>query len=115
MSIHSAHTNINNLFTMAKKSIYNPTYIPKRMNRNNPAPVSDTELPLPIERPGHCIGRLLALQQLDGVDGSTNQLFKGQYDDAFGDLDPASDIHTDRHILQDALLNKAYNSKMSSD
>lgn len=100
---------------MAKKSIFNPTYVPKRMNRPTAVPVSDTELPKTIERPGQCIGRLLALQQLDGVDGSTHQLFKGQYDDAFGTLDPASDIHTDRHLLQDALMKKAYEAKMTSD
>lgn len=102
---------------MAKKTktIVNPTYVPKRMNRLKAVPVSDTELPKTIERPGQCIGRLLALQQLDGVDGSTHQLFKGQYDDAFGSFDPASDIHTDRHLLQDALMRRAYNDKMSSE
>lgn len=102
---------------MAKKTkiIVNPTYVPKRMNRLKAVPVSDTVLPKTIERPGQCIGRLLALQQLEGVDGSTHQLFKGQYDDAFGSLDPATDIHIDRHLLQDALMKQAYDAKMTTD
>lgn len=90
-------------------------YKPKRMNRPIAPPSfvgDDREI---IERPGHCIGRLLALQQLDGVDGSTNQLFKGQFDDAFGVVDPVTDIHTDRHILQDALIQRQIQSKMSSE
>ena len=90
-------------------------FTPSIMNRPTMTARSRTEFHEVIERPGHCIGRLLALQQTDGVDGSTNQLFRGQFDDAFGIIDPACDIHTDRHILQDALLRKSYETKMSSE
>lgn len=55
-------------------------------------------------RPARRIGKMLAMQQMDGVDGTINNLFKGQFDDAFGDVDPASDIHTDPHIFQDQLM-----------
>lgn len=102
---------------MAKKNsnIINPTYVPKRMNRPIAVAVPANELPKVVERPGHCIGRLLALQQLDGVDGSTHQLFKGQFDEQFGDVDPASNIHVDRHLLQDALMRSAYSEKMTNE
>lgn len=97
---------------MAEKSIIkNPTYVPKRMNKPIAVAVPANELPKVVERPGYCIGRLLALQQLDGVDGSTHQLFKGQFDEKFGVVDPASNIHVDRHVLQDALIQRAYLEK----
>lgn len=89
--------------------------LPKRMNRPIAPPSFVGDNREIIERPGHCIGRLLALQQLDGVDGSTQQLFKGQFDDAFGTVDPVTDIHQDRHILQDALLQRQIQSKMTNE
>lgn len=59
-------------------------------------------------RPARRIGKMLAMQQIDGVDGTINNLFKGQYDDAYGDVDPASDIHTDPHIFQDQLMQAGF-------
>ena len=97
-----------------KPTIPNTTnYKPRCMNRSISVAKGyiDTEV---IERPGQCIGRLLALQQVDGVDGLVNTLFKGQYDDAFGVVDPATDIRVDPHSLQDALLKEGYQKAMSS-
>lgn len=50
------------------------------------------------------LGRQLVGQQLDGVNLSNGSLLSRQYDDEFGKVDPASDIHTDHHLLQDALM-----------
>lgn len=63
---------------------------------------------VPQMRPARHIGRMLALQQLDGIDGTINNLFKGQFDDSHGDVDPACDIHTDPHIFQDTLIRSGY-------
>lgn len=50
------------------------------------------------------LGRTLVGQQVDGVNLNTGSLLSRQYDDEFGRVDPASDIHTDPHLLQDALM-----------
>lgn len=78
----------------------------------NPLPVRECSKS-PISRPARRIGVLIARQQLDGVDGLVNNLFKGQYDDEFGVVDPATNVHSDKHIFQDALLRNGYESKMN--
>lgn len=50
------------------------------------------------------LGRTLVGQQVDGVNLNPGSLLSRQYDDEFGKVDPASDIHTDPHLLQDALM-----------
>lgn len=50
------------------------------------------------------LGRTLVGQQIDGVNLNPGSLLSRQYDDEFGRVDPASDIHTDPHLLQDALM-----------
>ena len=67
-----------------------------------------------IERPAVRIGVQLALQQVDGVDGAVNGLFKGQYDEKFGDYDPACDIHTDPLLLKANMLKSGYDQVMNS-
>ena len=69
---------------------------------------------VPIERPARRIGEMLALQQVDGIDGSINNLFKGQYDESYGDCDPATDSRCDPHLLADAMLKSEYQSKMDN-
>lgn len=59
------------------------------------------------------LGRQLVGQQLDGVNLSNGSLLNRQYDDEFGKVDPASDIHTDHHLLQDALM-RDYRSSLST-
>ncbi|MBR4870612.1 MAG: hypothetical protein IKU96_00410 [Alistipes sp.] len=66
-----------------------------------------------ICRPARRIGQMLALQQVDGVDGALNTLFKGQYDETFGNIDPATDIHTDPHLLSDRIMREAYSRTMT--
>ena len=85
-----------------------------KLRRGNPTmpPLRESDTSI-IERPAHHIGRLLAAQQVDGVDGSVNNLFKGQYDESFGEVDPATQLK-DPHLLQDALLRNGYNKAMSS-
>ena len=79
-----------------------------RCFRGVPTPSVDRTFPEPITRPGRPIGRLLALQQLDGVDGTTHNLIKSQYDESFGVVDPASDIHTDPMEFRDKLMRAGY-------
>ena len=43
------------------------------------------------------LGRTLVGQQVDGVNLNPGSLLSRQYDDEFGKVDPASDIHTDPH------------------
>ena len=50
------------------------------------------------------LGRQLVGQQLDGVNLNNGSLLNRQFDDEFGVVDPACDIHTDTHMLQDALM-----------
>lgn len=50
------------------------------------------------------LSRTLVGQQVDGVNLNPGSLLSRQYDDEFGKVDPASDIHTDSHLLQDALM-----------
>ncbi len=83
-----------------------------RCFRGAPTPNVDRTFPEPITRPGQPIGRLLALQQLDGVDGTTHNLIKSQYDESFGVVDPASDIHTDPMEFRDTLMRNGYSAVM---
>lgn len=75
--------------------------------------VDDTVQRYVVERPARRIGVLLALQQVDGVDDSSAMLFKGQYDEAYGDFDPACDIHTDPLLFRDQLMRSGYSDVMS--
>lgn len=52
--------------------------------------------------------------QVDGVSLDNATLLQRQYDDEFGVVDPASDIHTDPHMLQDALMRRELDSKIAS-
>lgn len=77
--------------------------------RSTPSPVEECDSSKEkINRPARRIGVLLALQQVDGVDGTLSSLFKGQYDERFGDFDPASDIHTDPHLFRSELMRAGY-------
>lgn len=51
--------------------------------------------------------------QIDGVSLDNATLLQRQYDDEFGVVDPASDIHTDPHLLTDALMRRELNNKQS--
>ena len=95
--------------TVVSKNTTN--YVP-RCFRGQPTPSTKNEYPEIIERPGHPIGRLLALQQVDGIDGSISNLCKGQFDEAYGDVDPASDIHTDPNMFRDDLMRAGYEKVM---
>lgn len=52
--------------------------------------------------------------QIDGVSLDHSTLLQRQYDDEFGVVDPASDIHTDPHLLQDALMRRELDNKIAS-
>lgn len=107
---------IKTIMIMSKKKIEVADVTVKKNTSNNvprcfrgaPTPNVDRTFPEPITRPGHPIGRLLALQQLDGVDGTTHNLIKSQYDESFGAVDPASDIHTDPMEFRDKLMRSGY-------
>jgi hypothetical protein len=49
--------------------------------------------------------------QRDGVSVDSASLLQRQYDDEFGVVDPASDIHSDPHLLQDALIRRTMESQ----
>lgn len=80
------------------------------------------ERPCMIERPetprmsqfAEPLGRTLVGQQLDGVNLNPGSLLSRQYDDEFGKVDPASDIHTDSHLLQDALMRNYMDNLLTS-
>ena len=104
-----------------KKDKKNATNVVVKKNSSNhvprcwrgaPTPSVNRSFPQKIARPGNPIGRLLALQQLDGVDGTTHNLIRGQYDDAYGNVDPASDIHTDPMEFRDTLMRTGYSHVM---
>lgn len=50
--------------------------------------------------------------QIDGVSVNNSSLLQRQYDEEFGVVDPASDIHTDSHILADALMRRSLDDKI---
>lgn len=52
--------------------------------------------------------------QIDGVSLDNATLLQRQYDDEFGVIDPASDIHTDPHLLTDALMRRERDNKIAS-
>lgn len=60
------------------------------------------------------LGRQLVGQQLDGVNLNNGSLLNRQFDDEFGVVDPACDIHTDTHMLQDALM-RGYRESLSKE
>lgn len=59
-----------------------------------------------VERPARGLGKILASDMADGVKLNSGSLLHGQHDEKFGVVDPASDIHTDKHLLADALLRR---------
>lgn len=61
-------------------------------------------------RPCRSIGKMLHSFSVDGVSTAGNSLLSRQYDDAKGAVDPASDIHTDPHLLRDALMRRHMSS-----
>lgn len=119
--LNNLTNNLHFIFTTMAKSkktnVESSTYHCTSLNRltrgNSILPPHRTSDIVNIERPAHHIGRLLAAQQVDGVDGSVNNLFKGQYDESFGEVDPATQLK-DPHLLQDALLRNGYKKAMSS-
>lgn len=57
-----------------------------------------------VYRPARRLGRLIRNEMIDGVRSNAARLLQNQYDDAFGAVDPLSNIHTDRFELADALM-----------
>ena len=53
--------------------------------------------------------------QIDGVSVNSSSLLQRQYDDDFGVVDPASDIHTDSHLLADSLMRRSLDDKIISN
>ena len=70
-------------------------------DRNEPEKLTFSAVPL---------SKQLVGAQLDGVSINSSSLLQRQYDESFGEIDPASDIHTDVHLLQDALIRNTYKS-----
>lgn len=95
----------------------NKTLTRQYMRRFNghPMPRTNSQPREIIHRPAKLIGRLLALQQVDGVDGSTSSLLSQQFDEAFGEVDPASDIHTERNLFRDQLMRAGYKKVFPTD
>lgn len=61
-------------------------------------------------RPCRSIGKMLHSFSVDGVSTAGSSLLSRQYDEAKGPVDPASDIHTDPHLLRDALMRRHMSS-----
>lgn len=58
--------------------------------------------------------KMLVSAQLDGVSIESSSLLQRQYDEEFGVVDPASDIHTDVHLFSDALIRQAHANKVAT-
>lgn len=69
-------------------------------------PSATRDIPPRQERASRSIGKMLHSFSVDGVSLSNSGLLQRQYDDARGAVDPASDIHTDKHLLMDALMRR---------
>lgn len=80
-----------------------PTLLSTPRNCSNGVKPS-RDYPEVLERPATTMGKLLASQCVDGVRLGVNTLLRGQFDDKFGEVDPMSDIHSDRHLLADAVM-----------
>lgn len=78
--------------------IVRPAVCPER---NEPEKLTFCAIPL---------SKQLVGAQLDGVSLNNSSLLQRQYDEEFGVVDPASDIHTDAHLLQDALIRNSFAS-----
>lgn len=83
--------------------IVRPSVCPER---NEPEKLTFCAIPL---------SKQLVGAQLDGVSLNNSSLLQRQYDEEFGVVDPASDIHTDAHLLQDALMRNYVKSLTKSD
>lgn len=102
---------------IVEKVDVNPNSSPVRMYEvrgNNRVPVGrDCSEVQP--RPACTMGRKLHNAMVDGVRLGASSLLAGQFDDRFGEIDPASDIHTDKHLLADALMRRdAQSSKVQA-
>ena len=69
-------------------------------------PTSERECPSTFNRSAVSLGKMLHSYQIDGVSLNSTTLLSRQYDDDYGSVDPASDIHTDPHLLMDALMRR---------
>lgn len=69
-------------------------------------PIATRSVPIRQERSARSIGKMLRSCEVDGVSLNNTTLLQRQYDDSRGYVDPASDIHTDKHLLMDALMRK---------
>ena len=67
-----------------------------------------------LDPPAVPLHKMLVSMQIDGISIENAPLLQRQYDEEFGDVDPASDIHTDVHLLQDALMRKARDNKVAT-
>lgn len=93
---------------IVKKVDVNPDPSPARMYEvrgNHRVPVGRDCLDVQ-PRPACTMGRKLHNAMVDGVRLGASSLLAGQFDDRFGEIDPASDIHTDKHLLADALMRR---------
>lgn len=68
--------------------------------------MSERESPTTFNRSAVSLGKMLHSFQVDGVSLNNTTLLSRQYDDEYGLVDPASDIHTDPHLLMDALMRR---------
>lgn len=84
-----------------------PIYSPKAVD------VEDDHNPR-LDPPAVPLHKMLVSAQIDGVSIENAPLLQRQYDEEFGQVDPASDIHTDVHVLQDALMRQARNNKVAT-
>lgn len=67
-----------------------------------------------LDPPATPLHKMLVSAQIDGVSIENAPLLQRQYDDEFGQVDPASDIHTDVHLLQDSLMRQARDNKVAT-
>lgn len=92
----------------AKITTFGTCDMPKRC-KENPLPTFEGDNKTPVLRPAMHMGRMLALQQVDGIDSTlSSRLLKAQFDESHGVADPLSDIHTDPLEFRDKLMREGY-------
>ena len=66
-----------------------------------------------LEKPAIPLGKMIVSAQIDGSSLNNTTLLSRQYDDAFGSVDPLSDIHTDPDLFRSEMIRTSYNTKMA--
>ena len=102
----------NNSMEIVDRNQYSWLDLPHCHNYGVPSPPDDFVQQTTCAVP---LFKQLVGAQIDGVSVNSSSLLQRQYDDDFGGVDPASDIHTDSHLLADSLMRRSLDDKIISN